>query len=110
MSNGALGKVMSVAGQEVTAYTVPSNALFATVTLNLVNTGTEDAKVRISFTTATNPGPLDAIEYDAVIPANGGTLERTCMLMSANEKVVLFSDKATVALRVSGLEEIPAGV
>lgn len=110
MSNGVLGKAMSSDTADVTVYTVPSNAAFATVSLNLLNLGTEDAKVNIAFTTAATPGQVDYIEHEAIIPANGGSLERTCMLMSPNEKVVLQSDKATVACRVSGLEEIPTGV
>lgn len=110
MSNGLLGKALSSSTQAVAPYTVDSNASFATVTASLVNTGPEDAKVTLSVTTAINPGLEDCIEFEAVIPASGGTLERTCMLMSPGEKLVMQCDKDTVVLRVTGLEEIPAGV
>lgn len=106
--NGSLGKAMTVAGNFATPYTVPATVDFATVNLNLCNKGTTEAKVRIALTSAATPNAQDYIEYDAVIAANGGVLERTCQLMDTNEKVMVYADSANVAIRVSGLEELLA--
>lgn len=106
MANGTLGKSMTIAGAQVTPYAAPASLEFATVSLFLCNLGAVDAKVRIAITIqAATPDPQDHIEYDAVVPANGGILERTCIPLSPNDKVMVFSDMATVAVRVAGLEQ-----
>lgn len=110
MSNGLLGKALSSSTQSVTPYVVNNTANFATVTASLVNTGPEDAKVTLAITVAQEPGVEDYIEFEAIIPASGGTLERTCMLMSPNERLIMICDKDTVVIRVTGLEDIPTGV
>lgn len=102
---GALGKAMSIVGA-VTPYTVPtSGVLFATVSVNLVNKGTTDAKVSLSMSTKATPDPQDYIEYQAVIPADGGSLERTCIVMSPGENVIVEADSPLVAIRAYGMEQ-----
>lgn len=104
--NGTLGKSMTQAGAFVTPYPAPANIDFATISIFAVNQGPAVGKLRIAITTqATNPSPEDYIEYDAVIPAEGGILERTCIPVSASEKVMVYCDVATVAVRVCGLEQ-----
>jgi hypothetical protein len=105
--NGTLGKAMSVAAQFVTVYTVPTAGVdFATISVFMVNTGPAAANVRFAISTeAATPLPQDYIEHGAIIPANGGVLERTCIPVSAGDKVMVFSDVATVAIRVAGLEQ-----
>ncbi len=107
MANGLLGKAMSSISTDVLVYTVPAAANFATVSVNMTNTGIEDAKVRLALTTASTPGMADYVEYEAIIPASGGSLERSCMVLSPGEKIMVWSDKSTVAIRAYGLEEIP---
>lgn len=109
MANGVLGKAMSNDSTPVNVYEVPYEAVFATASINLTNTGVDDAIVKLAITTAATPGLVDYIEHNAVIPA-GGILERTCMVMSPGEKVMIECDKNTVAIRVYGLEDIPVGV
>jgi hypothetical protein len=106
MANGTLGKIISVANQNVVPYTAPVNALFATVTLNLVNTGAQEANVRIAIGNGASPAADEYIEYGVILAANGGTLVRSCQILSASNKVFIFSDKATVVTRVEGLEEL----
>lgn len=108
MASGVLGKAMSNNATPVVAYTVPLNAVFATASVNLTNTGPVDAKVKVALTTSVSPGLMDYVEFDAVIPAMGGSLERSCMVLSPGEKVIIECDMNTVAIRVYGLEEIPA--
>lgn len=106
MANGLLGKAISTANTNVTVYTAPSSAQYATVNVTAVNIGNTNAKLRLAVTLAASPGNADYIEYDAQIPANGGVLERTCLVLSPNEKIIIHSDQATVAVRVNGLEAV----
>lgn len=107
MASGVLGKAMSNDVNQVLVYEVPSNAAFATASVNMTNTGSVDAKVKLALTVSVTPGLVDYVEFDAVIPASGGSLERSCMVLSPGEKVIVQCDKSTVAIRVYGLEEIP---
>ncbi len=106
MSNGVLGKAMSVANNPVTVYTIPNEAEFATITIHCLNMGTGNATVKVALTTSPSAGPADYIEHLAVIPANGGILERNCILAGPGEKVIIEADNANVAIRISGLVKI----
>lgn len=108
MANGILGKQMSQNGQYVTVYTAPVDILFATVSMNLVNMhATDDAEMRIAITDAATPNPVDHIDFGSIIPRKGGILERTCTVLGPGEKIMVWSDKDTVAMRAYGLEEVP---
>jgi hypothetical protein len=106
MSNGVLGKSLSQAAANVIAYTAPVGLDFATVSINLCNLGAGDSAVRVAIGTSPNPSPQDFVEYGATIPGNGGILERTCMVVSAGENVIVFADSSEIAIRVSGLEKL----
>lgn len=106
MANGLLGKTLTSNGSNVTVYSVPATAKFATVSLNAVNLGTTVAKLRMAISYSSNPSAVDYLEYGAELTASGGILERTCMVLSPNEKLIIHSDSSEVAVRVFGLEEI----
>ncbi len=106
MSNGVLGKSMTVANTVVTLYTVPVTVDFATVSINLVNQDVVDATVKIAIGTSATPGIVDYIDFNAVLPANGGGLERTCFVVSAGENIFVESNTNNVSVRVYGLEKL----
>lgn len=106
MANGSLGKMVSQANTVVVPYTAPANALFATVTINLVNTGVTDVSVRVAIGTGAAPAADEYIEYGVVLAGNGGTLVRSCQILSADDKVFVWASAATVCVRVEGLEEL----
>jgi hypothetical protein len=105
MANGVLGKSMSSADTNVTVYTAPANTDFATVTISLVNLAAIEVLVDVAIGTSVVPALGDHIEYKTIIPPNGGILERSCMLMSANENVTVKAASSNVAIRVVGLEK-----
>lgn len=102
--SGLLGKAAPAADTDTTLYTVPAGKV-ATITVAAVNRGAEAAKVRLGLTTLAAPGDADWLEYDVVIPAAGGVLERSQIAGSAGEKVMVSDDKGTCAYRVHGFEE-----
>lgn len=108
MSNGLLGKALSVANQPVTVATISSNATFATITVHVLNMDANDATVHVALTTNATATAIDYVEHNVIVPANGGSIDITCALASANEHVIVTSDKDGNAIRVTGLEQIPA--
>lgn len=106
MANGVLGKTLSVAGTEVIAYTAPATLDFATISINLVNQAVADAVVKVAVTTSASASPADYIDFNSVLPGNGGGLERTCIVVSPGENVIIESDNSNVAIRVYGLEKL----
>lgn len=102
-TNGKLDSVKTVAGVNVTAFAGDSGYSFITANIRMVNIGANDASVKLAITTSANPSDVDYIEYNAVIAANGGVLERTCVILGPNEKVVVNATTATVVVRVDGL-------
>lgn len=106
MANGLLGKSMSTVDSDVTVYTAPASIQYATINIAANNIGPEVAKLKIAITTSSAPSNADYIEFDSEIPANGGVLERTCLILSPSEKVIIRCNRATVAVRVNGLEAV----
>ncbi|MGI9213118.1 MAG: hypothetical protein ACR2HF_11665 [Methylococcaceae bacterium] len=121
MASGTLGTVMTTASSYVGAYTATTSISYATISINLVNTdATNQATIRVAIVSGTDATAASAstltsdgvgtykkyhIEYGAVVAANGGVLERTCIPVSAGDKVFVWSDTAAVAVRVFGLEQ-----
>ena len=103
MAAGKLGNAVLPTNTDTVLYTVPANVV-ATVNINICNKGSATAKVRLAIAANAAPGAAEYLEYDTVIPANG-VLERTGIVCSAAEKVVVRADTADVAVRVHGFEE-----
>ena len=106
MSNGLLGKAMSIAGSNVIVYTVPGTVEFATVTVMVVNTGSSIAKVNSYVTADASPANIDLIGIQDELTPNGGTLEYTCLVLAPGEKVIINADTADCVIRVHGLEKL----
>jgi len=105
MANGVLARGMTQAGQYADMYTVPTDVVFSTASINCCNMGTDDATVRIAIANSAIPGGADHIDFNSVIPANGGILERTCIVCSPSEHILVFCDSSDVAVRIYGLEQ-----
>lgn len=101
-TQGVLGRVKTIANQNQVVYTVPAG-IVATATISIVNTGTQNATVRLYAAATDVPTVVDAIEYGAVVTP-GGVLERSCMPLGQNEKVIVYSTQPDVVVRVSGFE------
>jgi hypothetical protein len=105
MASGLLGKAALPQDTYVVLYTVGDGNV-AAANLSVVNmSSTTDAKVRVAITTAAFPDPQDFIEFDAILPMQGGVLERTGLVIGAGEHVFVKSNIANVAARIYGYEE-----
>lgn len=105
MANGFLGKGTTTANTNAKIYTVPSNVQFSTVNIGVVNRGSVPATLRVAISTVDNPTASDYIEYGLILEENGGGYERSCLLMSPGERVLVWSDSSDVSVRVHGLEQ-----
>ena len=99
---GRLAAIMSVANQDVLAYTVPEDTV-TTATIAAVKTGDDPVSVSIFIHTSPNHLDSDAIEYGAII-APGGVLERSCMPLGAGEHLTINASTSKLAVRVAGFE------
>jgi hypothetical protein len=106
MSNGLLGKVVSVDSVITPVYTVPANVQFSTVSIRLLNTATTDASVDVFVSTSANPSLVDKIESGVIIPMNSGVYEETCFLMSPGETLSFKANNSLVVARAYGLEQL----
>lgn len=109
MASGILGKAFLSSVTPVTVYTVPASAEFATLNINVVNTSQDpegETKISIAITKAAVPAMEDYIEYMVVIPELGGIIERTGLILSSLEKVIVSSSMPNVVVRINGIEEM----
>ena len=105
MANGRLGVADLAATTDTSIYIVPAT-LIASVTVSIVNRNASAATIRLAIVDGA-VGALaneDYIEYDVNVPANG-ILERTGIVMSTAENIVVRSSLANVSVRVHGFEE-----
>ncbi len=98
MSDGFLGKALSIANTPVIVYTTPTNVGYTNVSFNCVNVSSIPTVMSIAITPAGAATYGDYIEYEITIPANG-VLERTCLLTNSGENIILIADSANVAMR-----------
>lgn len=103
MPSGRLGKAALAANNDNTLYTVPAGTV-ATATVSLCNRGPDNAQVRLAVTMTAAPANTDYLEYDASIPA-GGVLERTGLVCTEGERIIVRSTTGNVTARVHGFEE-----
>lgn len=105
MRSGTLGKLALTAGTTTGIFKVATGNT-AVISMSVVNTDpVTNAKVRVAITTAVGPSMGDYIEYDVVINAGGGVLERTGIVMGADDEIFFRSDISGVIARVYGYEE-----
>lgn len=103
MASGTLGQSAPVAVTNTTVYTVPA-ATVATFNVNITNRGTDNVTVRLAIASAATPTNSEYLEFDAVI-ASGGVLERTGIMASAGERVVVYASNANTSVNVYGYED-----
>lgn len=104
MASGKLGAADLAADTYATVYTVPASTV-STLNIAIVNRGSGDATVRVALTVeATTPALADFVEYDAIVPAAGGILERTALVAGAGEKIMVRSTSGDVSVRIHGFE------
>lgn len=106
MSNGALGKVLSVGGSYVEAYQVPASGVqFTTCFIYVLNLTGTPATIKVAASSSNTPSDYEHIQGDLSIDANGGTYEFPALILSPGEYVMVYSDVSGLAISVRGMEQ-----
>lgn len=103
MATGRLGAADIAATTNTTVYTCPA-ATYAVVAVNICNrSGTLSSDIRVALATLDTPTDAEYIEYDvAVGPKN--VIERTGVVLSAGQRIVVYSSLANISTVVVGIE------
>lgn len=102
MATGRLGASDVGATTNTTVYTCPANT-YAVVSLNICNRGSTSAAIRIALSTSGTPTAAEYIEYDVDIFASN-VLERTGIVLSAGQNIVVYSSAANISAVAVGIE------
>ena len=99
MPTGRLGTANITTTNASTAYQVPT-ATFSVVSVNIVNrSSSTPALIRLAVASSATPGADEWIEFDSSLVANG-VLERTGIVMKADERIVIQTTTSTPTLSV----------
>ena len=104
MATGRLNGVDLTTTNATSVYTCPTTT-FSVVSVSICNRSATAVTVRLALTTTgSSPATTDYLEYDSSLSANG-VLERTGIVMSAaNQLVVTAGTGNVVSVVVVGIE------
>lgn len=106
MSYGRLGVADLPATTNTVVYTAPSNILYSEVSVLILNNNAADLTLTMYVSTSVDPSTTERIENGVTIPAAGGSFERTNLILSPGEKIVINPSGADLTARVQGKEII----
>ena len=105
MATGRLGAANLSAATNTTVYDCPDST-FAVVTLSICNRSASAVTIQVAICTAitaSSPDPSEYLEFDvSVLPK--GVLERTGIVMAADQRLVVRSSATSVNAVVYGIE------
>ena len=102
MPSGRLGVANLSATTNTTVYTVPAS-VFAVTNVSICNRNATSVTVRLAVAATASPADTEWIEFGATIPGNG-VLERTGIVMSTTNQLVVWASAIGVSVVVGGIE------
>ncbi len=102
MASGRLGANDVAAATYTTVYTCPAST-FAVVSINFLNRGNASCFVRLAVADASTPTAGEFMEYDTELTAKS-VLERTGLVLSAGQLLVVYSNIANISAVTFGIE------
>jgi hypothetical protein len=102
MATGRLGTADLAASTNTTLYTCPTET-FAVASISLCNRGSSSITARIAIADNTTPVDAEYIEYDVELLPKG-VLERSGIVLSAGQNIVVRSSAVDVSAVAFGIE------
>ncbi len=102
MATGRLGASDLTAALLTTVYTCPADT-FAVVAVNFLNRGNQAQTFRLAVATTGTPTVGEYIEYDVEVLSKG-VLERTGLVLAANQRLVAYASGGNASVVVYGIE------
>lgn len=102
MATGKLGANDVSATTNTTVYTCPADT-YAVVSVNICNRGANASTIRIAIADSDTPGAAEYIEYDTEVFSKN-VIERTGLVLSASQRIVVYSTQASISAVVVGIE------
>tara|TARA_Y200000002_G_scaffold301735_1_gene256958 strand:- start:220 stop:537 length:318 start_codon:yes stop_codon:yes gene_type:complete len=102
MASGRLGASDVAAATYTTVYTCPAST-FAVVSINFLNRGNSSTFVRLAIADAATPTAGEFMEYDTELTPKS-VLERTGIVMSAGQLLVVYSNNGNTSAVTFGIE------
>ena len=102
--SGKLGSIDLAATSNTVLFTGAVDKV-TTANINFCNRNSASVQVRIAIENGATgtPSASEYLEFDAIIPANG-VLERTGLVISAGDSVVVYSNTSQVSVNAWGFE------
>ena len=102
MATGQLGSGDLAATTLTTIYECPADT-FTVASVSFCNRGNSAVAVRLALADAATPTDAEWLEYDVEVLGKG-VLERTCIVLKATEKLVVYSSATNVTAVAFGIE------
>jgi len=102
MATGRLNAIVIPATTDTAVYTVPSG-YYTVCNVNIVNRNAAAVSIRVAMASSITPGIEEWIEYGTTVIPNG-VFERTGLVLSQNQVIVVYSDTANLSCVVYGIE------
>jgi len=102
MATGRLAAADLSAGTNTTVYATPA-AIYTVASLNITNRGNQPTVVSVAIADSDTPANGEYIEYETELSPKA-ILERTGIVTSATQKIVVRSNSANVSCVVFGIE------
>lgn len=103
MASGLLGKAALPAGSDTVIYTAPAGSV-TTATVSICNTTAGAITASLAVGTGNAAAAGDYLVFGLTIPINS-TYERTGIVLSAGENIIVRSNVAGPSARAHGFEE-----
>lgn len=105
MPYGRLGVADLTASTNNTVYTAPTGVLYAEVDVIVLNSDVADRSTKVYVTTNTaSPSTNERVEDGVILPASGGKLELSGLILSPGESIVIYPSGSNLTARVQGKE------
>ena len=102
MATGRLAAEDLTSATLTTVYTVPEDT-YTVATLNLCNRGADSSFVSVAIATTDSPDVGEYVEFETTLLSKN-ILERTGIVISADQRIVVLSSEANVSAVVVGIE------